>query len=76
MSKPKISKKVHNAFVKEYKDYERRYNFSIRALHYFIENGDVTKVKESEEYCMIYLSKMIALDILYQKLTGQRLEGK
>ena len=76
MSKPKISKKVHNAFVKEYKDYERQYDFNIRELHDFIEKGDVTKVKESEEYCTIYLSKMIALDILYQTLTGQRLEGK
>ena len=69
-----LSKEVHNEFVRQYKLYEHYYNFNFRELQEFIKKGDVTKVKECEEYCTIYISKMIALGILYQTLTHQKLD--
>ena len=76
MSKTKISKKVHNAFVKEYKGYEKLLYFNSRKQLEAEKRNDEERIKEYDRYCRMYVSRMVALEILYQKLTSQDLEGQ
>lgn len=74
MSKPKISKKVHNAFVKEYMYYEKRYDYNAAQKVKAIEEEYEVLVNYYDAYCRMYVSRIDALKRLYKKLTGERLE--
>ncbi len=76
MNKPKISKKVHNAFVNDYKLYKQLFDFNFNRVLEANESKDEVMAGIYDSYCDMYMVKMITLESLYKKLTGERLEDK
>lgn len=76
MNKIMLSKKVHNAFVNDYKLYKQLYDFSFNRVLEVNESKDEVMAGIYDRYCDMYMVKMITLESLYKTLTGYDLSGQ